>query len=69
MDNKGQLKGIEEFTTRLIKRFDLRYYVSNVPHSKAEGWDDWSEDNVYFKIESQEFPSIRSYSANNKDVI
>ena len=50
----------------LIRRYDLNYYVSTVPHSKTIGWEDWGEDFIYFKFEASEFPAVQSYSVNNR---
>lgn len=67
--SRGNLEGIDEYTRRIIKQFDLRYYVSVVPFSQAEGWEDWDANNVFFKFEAVEFPELHSYSANNREVI
>ncbi|EGL15221.1 hypothetical protein HMPREF9413_2929 [Paenibacillus sp. HGF7] len=52
-----------------IKQLDLSYYVSVVPYSKTTGWEDWGENYSYFKFESVEFPTVQSYSVNNRNAL
>ncbi|MDQ8735105.1 hypothetical protein [Paenibacillus sp. LHD-38] len=67
--DKDNLLGINDYLKKQIKRYDLKYYVSVVPHMDAAGWDDWGNNLFYFKFEPVEFSHIVSYSANNPNVI
>ncbi len=63
--NSSTLKTPCELSS-LIRRYNLNYYVSTVPHSKTIGWEDWGRDFIYFKFAASEFPSVQSYSVNNR---
>ncbi|SET40463.1 hypothetical protein [Paenibacillus sp. NFR01] len=67
--DSNNLHDVLSYIKQRIKRYDLRYYVSVVPHSETVGWEDWGDDQVYFKFESVEFPYINLFSANNPNVI
>ncbi|OPH61824.1 hypothetical protein BC351_00870 [Paenibacillus ferrarius] len=65
----NNLYDLSNYIKLRTKRYGLRYHVSIVRHSETVGWEDWGDDQVYFKFESAEFPYIKSFSANNPKVI
>jgi hypothetical protein len=61
-------EGIPEELQKLLRRYQLSYYISKVPHEQATEWRGW-EDFVLFKVEASEFPSVCSVCANNPEIV
>ena len=61
-------EGIPEELQKLLRRYQLSYYISKVPHEQATEWRGW-KDFVLFKVEASEFPSVCSVCANNPEII
>lgn len=62
------MEGIPEELQKLLRRYQLSYYISKVPHEQAIEWRGW-EDFVLFKVEASEFPSVGVVCANNPEII
>ena len=62
------MEGIPEELQKLLRRYQLSYYISKVPHEQATEWRGW-KDFVLFKVEASEFPSVCSVCANNPEII
>jgi hypothetical protein len=64
------LRGTSHFpsTLHLVRRYQLKYQVSKVPHSQTQGRQGY-EDCVMFRFQATEFPEIYGFSANNPEVI
>ena len=61
-------EGIPEELQKFLRRYQLSYYISKVPHEQATEWRGW-KDFVLFKVEASEFPSVCSVCANNPEII
>ncbi|MCK9860004.1 hypothetical protein [Paenibacillus sp. ATY16] len=62
--NSSSYNGLSVYLVKEIRKRDLRYFVSVVPHSETIGWEDWDPSLVYFKFEAEGFPEMVSFSAN-----
>lgn len=62
--DRFSINGLSTYLTKEIRKKNLRYHVSVVPHLETKGRDDWDPTLLYFKFEAQEFPSVASFSAN-----
>jgi hypothetical protein len=54
--DKTSVNGFSEYFIKQVRRKNLKYYVSVVPHSEAKGWEDPSL--IYYKFEAVEFPEL-----------
>ena len=61
-------EGIPEELRKLLRRYQLSYYISKVPHEQATEWRGW-EYFVLFKVEASEFSSVGVVCANNPEII
>ena len=61
-------EGIPEELQKLLRRYQLSYYISKVPHEQTPEWRGW-EGFVLFKVEASEFPSVGVVCANNPEII